>query len=285
MKLRGRAAVITGASQGLGRAIAEAYIDEGASVLLTARGERELAITCEALAARRPTLEQRVAAVPADVGDISDVAVLRAAAERELSGIDIVVSNAGVYGPIGRFEEVDWDAWVDAIRTNLLGTAAVCRAFIPLLQARGGGKIVTLSGGGATAPLPRFSAYAAAKAAVVRLTETLAHELAADRIDVNAIAPGALNTRLLDEVLAAGAGGAGPEFHARAVKQKAEGGAPLDRAASLAVFLASPASDGITGRLISALWDSWAEPARARRRAGQNRRVHASPDHPRRARP
>ena len=96
------------------------------------------------------------------------------------------------------------------------------------------GKIVQLSGGGATNPLPRISAYAASKAAIVRFAETLAEEVREDGIDVNAIAPGALNTRLLDEVLAAGPNASGAAFFDRALKQKEEGGAPLDRGADLA---------------------------------------------------
>src|SRR5205807_9086203 len=96
-----------------------------------------------------------------------------------------------------------------------------------------------LSGGGATAPLPRISAYAASKAAVVRLTETLARERRDVRVDMNAIAPGPLNTRLLDEVLAAGPDRVGKDFYEKSLKQGDTGGAPLDRGAALAAFLAS----------------------------------------------
>src|SRR5206468_11879378 len=106
--------------------------------------------------------------------------------------------------------------WVHAIHINLLGTVYCCRAALPLMRRAGAGKIITLSGGGATAPLPRISAYAASKAAVVRFTETLAEELRGTGIDVNAVAPGALNTRLLDEVLAAGPGRVGQQFYERA---------------------------------------------------------------------
>jgi NAD(P)-dependent dehydrogenase (short-subunit alcohol dehydrogenase family) len=116
---------------------------------------------------------------------------------------------------------------------------------------------VQLSGGGATNPLPCISAYAASKAAIVRFAETLAEEVRDDHIDVNAIAPGALNTRLLDEVMEAGPDRVGKSFYERSVKQKSEGGAPLEKGAALAVFLASAASDGITGKLISAIWDPW----------------------------
>jgi 3-oxoacyl-[acyl-carrier protein] reductase len=159
---------------------------------------------------------------------------------------------------MGPIETVDWDAWIEAIQINLFGTVQMCRAAIPIMRARGYGKIINLSGGGATAPLPRISAYAASKAAIVRLTETFAEELRDAHIDVNAIAPGALNTRLLDEVLAAGPEKVGQDFYDRAIKQHDQGGAPLEKGAALVTFLASAASDGITGRLLSALWDDWA---------------------------
>jgi 3-oxoacyl-[acyl-carrier protein] reductase len=193
-------------------------------------------------------------------GDISRPEDCAAAVDRALSlfgGLTVLVNNAGVYGPMGRLEDVNWQEWDDAIRINLLGTALMCRAALPRMRERGYGKIVNLSGGGATGPLPRFSAYAASKAAVVRLTETLAEELREDHVDVNAIAPGALNTRLLDQVVEAGPEKVGREFHERAVKQRDEGGVPLEKGAALCAFLASAASDGITGRLLSAVWDDW----------------------------
>jgi 3-oxoacyl-[acyl-carrier protein] reductase len=139
----------------------------------------------------------------------------------------------------------------------------MCREVLPAFRRQGYGKIINLSGGGATAPLPNMSAYAASKAAVVRFTETLAEETREARIDVNAIAPGALNTRLLEEVLAAGPERVGRAFYERSLKQRDTGGVPLEKGAELAVFLASAASDGITGRLLSAVWDDWANlPAR-----------------------
>jgi 3-oxoacyl-[acyl-carrier protein] reductase len=168
-----------------------------------------------------------------------------------------LVNNAAVLGPTGLLEDTDWAAWRKTIETNLFGTALLCRAVLPIFRRNGKGKILNLSGGGAADPRPRFTAYAASKAAVVRLTETLAEETRGAGIDVNAIAPGALNTRLLDEVLAAGPERVGRDAYDRAVRQKQEGGAPLHRAAELCTFLLSDASDGITGKLISAVWDPW----------------------------
>jgi 3-oxoacyl-[acyl-carrier protein] reductase len=195
---------------------------------------------------------------PTDVTDRSAVNTTVQQAIDGLGGLHILVNNAGVYGPFGPIEDSDWTEWVRAIEINLFGSVIPIRAVLPHFKAQRYGKIIQLSGGGATNPLPRISAYAASKAAIARLTETVAEECRNDRIDANAIAPGALNTRLLDEVLAAGPDKVGAEFYARAVRQKQDGGVALSHGTDLAVFLASPASDGITGRLISALWDDWA---------------------------
>jgi NAD(P)-dependent dehydrogenase (short-subunit alcohol dehydrogenase family) len=258
MNLAGRSAVITGANQGLGRAMATHFVRAGASVLLVARGTELLRQTKRDLTALATQPGQRVHTLPGDVSRPESCAAIVRHAREVLPGLTILVNNAGIYGPMGRLEEADWGAWVEAIQVNLFGTVLMCRAVIPHFRERGYGKIINLSGGGATAPLPRISAYAAAKAAVVRLTETLAVELRDARVDVNAIAPGALNTRLLDEVLAAGPEKVGEDFYERSLKQRADGGAPLDKGAALAVFLASAASDGISGRLLSAVWDDWA---------------------------
>lgn len=254
--LNGRAAIITGANQGLGRVIAQHFVREGADVLLTARNEGLLD------QARRELQSiaipgQKVLAMRQDVADRKSCDAVIAKASSDLPNLSILVNNAGVYGPMGPIEEIDWEQWIEAIQINLMGTVYMCRAIIPHLKSHRYGKIINLSGGGATSPLPRISAYAASKAAVVRMTETLAEELREWNIDVNSIAPGALNTRLLDEVLAAGPQKVGRSFYQRSLKQRDEGGAPLERGAALATLLASSASDGITGRLISAVWDDW----------------------------
>jgi NAD(P)-dependent dehydrogenase (short-subunit alcohol dehydrogenase family) len=160
---------------------------------------------------------------------------------------------------MGAIEDVDWQSWKHAIDVNVYGSVLPCRAFLPHFKQHGYGKIVQLSGGGATNPLPRLSAYAASKAAIVRFAESLALEVRDFGIDVNAIAPGALDTRLLDEVIAAGPDAVGQGFYDRMVKTKAEGGTPLETGAALAVFLGAAVSDGITGRLISAVWDPWTD--------------------------
>jgi NAD(P)-dependent dehydrogenase (short-subunit alcohol dehydrogenase family) len=256
MKLQGRGVLITGGSQGFGKAVAEACVDAGADLLLCARGAAELEETCRALRARAGK-DQLIMSQVADVSDPDAVMRLIAAAHEHLPKFTGLVNNAGVYGPKGRIEDVDWGEWVRAIEINLFGTVLPCRAALPEFRRQRYGKIVNLSGGGATAPMPCVSAYAASKAAVVRFTETVAHEASGDGIDVNAVGPGPLNTRLLEEVLAAGPERVGATFYERSLQQKATGGAPLEKGAALCVYLLSGESDGITGRLISAIWDPW----------------------------
>jgi len=259
MKLNGRNAIITGAGQGLGASIAEYYVAEGASVLLCARDESSLTAVQDRLMAVRPVAEQRVLVQKTDVGDPAQVDSLIAHGLEQFERIDILVNNAGVYGPFGPIEAVAWDEWVDAIRINLMGTVYGCRALVPHFKRERYGKIICISGGGATNPLPWVSAYAASKAAVVRFAETLALEVRVFGIDVNAVAPGALATRLTDQLLAAGPDAIGRDFHDRMGKIQQSGGTPLDVPAKLCVYLGSKESDGITGKLLSAVWDPWQE--------------------------
>lgn len=256
MKLAGRSAIITGASQGLGLEIAKHFLEAGASIAICARDPEKLA---EAQQILQPLVKNdaKLLALPADVSKLKQVEHLVNTALLAFSKIDILVANAGVYGPKGPIDEVDWDEWSEAIDINLKGTVLQCCAVLPQMRKQQYGKIIILSGGGATKPLPNLSAYAASKAAVVRFAETLAEEVMPCHIDVNTIAPGALNTRLLDEILEAGPEKVGGAFYAQSLKQKEMGGASLDVGARLCLFLASSESDGITGRLLSALWDPW----------------------------
>jgi NAD(P)-dependent dehydrogenase (short-subunit alcohol dehydrogenase family) len=261
--LAGRSALITGASQGLGLEIARRCVDAGAKVFICARHAGALE-RAQAELVLRAGDGRRVGARVADVSNRDEVDALVRTAIDQFPDLSILVNNAGIYGPKGPIEEVDWDAWVRAIEINLMGSVLPVRALIPQFKRIGCGKVVQLSGGGATLPLAGLSAYAASKTAVIRFAETLALELRAHHVDVNAIAPGALNTRMLDEVLEAGPERVGEAYYQRALEQQRSGGAPLEHGARLAIWLASPASDGISGKLISALWDPWRELAEHR---------------------
>ena len=254
--LSGKAAIITGANQGLGFEIAKTYVLAGADVMLCARNAGMLE---QAQAALAPLAEtgQKILIKACDVSNEADVQALVSDTIDQLGNLHILVNNAGIYGPKGEIEDVDWAEWMKAIEINVYGSILMCRAVLPHLKAQGYGKVIQLSGGGATNPMPRMSAYAVSKAAIVRFAETLAEEVRGMGIDVNAIAPGALNTRMLDEVLEAGPEKVGKAFYERSLKQKESGGTSLERGAALALFLASAVSDGITAKLISAVWDNW----------------------------
>lgn len=172
------------------------------------------------------------------------------------------VCTAGVYGPLGPFHENSFDDWQFALRTNLFGPARIAHALIPNMIKNGYGKIVFLSGGGATRAMYGASSYGASKSGLVRFAETLAHELWDYNIDVNCVAPGAMNTEFLERALAAGPEAIGDEFYKQCETQKEFGGVNFDIPASLIKFLLSSDSDNISGKLISAVWDNWLDTPR-----------------------
>lgn len=259
MQLAGRAAIVTGASRGLGKAIAADFVRQGADVMLVARDLAMLHRAADDLIPLRPKVSQKVLVQSADVSRSDQVAQVVDGTLDALGRIDVLVCNAGVQGPIGRLEDLAWADWMRTIEINLFGTVLFCRAVLPTMRRQEQGKIILLSGGGATRARPHFTAYAASKAAVVRFAETLGEELAASGIDVNAVAPGTLDTELLDEVVKAGPERAGQAEFADALRGRTEAATPFDVPARLVTFLASSASDGISGRLLSAVWDDWAD--------------------------
>ena len=255
MSLAGRTALLTGATGSLGRAIADAYCRAGALLLLSSRDDAALRALAGDLSARYST---DVSTLACDLSDEDEVRRLADESRRLFGGLDVLVNTAAVIGPIGPVWENDWDEWKYTIETDFFAIVGLCRLCVPLMPLGSGrGKIVILSGGGATSPRPRFSAYAAAKTGLVRFSETLALEVEGRPIDVNCIAPGILNSGLTRAVVAAGPERAGTgEYEAArdAVSRETDA---RERAASLAVFLGSSSSDRISGRLLSTLWDDW----------------------------
>ncbi len=250
-ELQDRRALVTGGGRGIGRDIALALAAAGADVAVLARTRDEV----ERVAAEIAATGSRSLALTADQANPQAVDSAVACIDAAWGGVDILVNNAGVLGPVGRSHEVDPEAWLETLRINAGGCFLCCRAVLPGMIARGHGRIINLSGGGAVSPRPRFSAYGASKAAIVRFTETLAEEVAEHGVQVNAISPGAVNTRMTEQAAAAGAR-AGAESEA-ASRQLDEGGASGQHAAELVVYLASPRSKGLTGRMLAVGWDNW----------------------------
>jgi NAD(P)-dependent dehydrogenase (short-subunit alcohol dehydrogenase family) len=246
--LRDRRIVVVGATGGIGSAVVDELLREGARVLATGRDRAALERLTEAgVSARAVDLED--AAAPSD---------LAAAAGEQFSGaLDGLVMAAGSVEPIGPTRSVELAEVECALRTQLLGTLAVVQACATLLDAGDTPSVVLFSGGGATAPLPRYTAYALAKVATARLVENLALEEPGWK--VNAVAPGFVATKIHDPTLAAGPELAG-EYHDE-TRRRLEEAAPPEAAAALVAFLLGPESEGISGRLISAVWDDWRDEA------------------------
>ena len=245
--------VITGTSGGIGRYLARHFGLAGHEIWgLALSPQKQFQQECEAKGISFRYSQASIAEWPQISGFSREVAAA-------WSQLDVLICCAGMQGPLGPGMAADPLAWSNSVRTNLDGTYYTIRAFHELLlrHAIPRAKVLCLSGGGSTSPRINFTPYAAAKTGLMRLVETLALEWSGGAIDINAVAPGAINTRMTEEVLDAGPSVVGEKEFAVATRQKREGGASLARVASLFEFLISAAGDNISGRLISTLWDPW----------------------------
>lgn len=263
----GVTALVTGASRGLGRRIAVSLAGAGASVVLAARSRADLEQARREVEGRLRD-GARVISFTSDLSSEDGVKALARSLDQAGINTDVLVNNAAVQGPIGPFWENDWAQWKDSFGLNAFSPLLLCRTLLPGMTRRGWGKILFISGGGATGPRPRFSAYGAAKTLLVRFSETLAAELAGSGVDANAVAPGAMKSAMTDAIIAAGPHGAGAKEYESARKLLQGTADVAARAAALCVFLSSHASDGITGKLISAAWDPWERLAEHREALG-----------------
>ena len=254
MKIDDRLAIVTGGAGGIGHVISRRLAQKGFYVLIIDCLKNELDICVHEI----ESSGYKVRGIYADISSVISVNNILNQIIGDFTSVDVLVNSAGIQGELGPFFKSDINEWEKVIRINLLGTVNISRAIIPQMIKQKKGKIINFSGGGATGLRPNFSAYAVSKTAVVRFTEILAKELFSYNIQVNAVAPGAVNTHMLDEVLQAGEGVIGMEYK-DAVRRKKEGGTSPDLVADLVCYLASDQSDWLTGKLISAVWDPWKE--------------------------
>lgn len=252
MKLNNKVSIIVGGARGIGKAIAALFAKEGSKVVIVSRTNEEINNTVNEIKHKG----YEAIGVAGDISKWNDIQNVLNKTIEAFSTVNILVNGAGVQVPIGSFLEVDIEEWKKNIQINFFGTAMFCKAVLPIMAANREGKIINFSGGGATSPRVNFSAYGTAKTAVVRFTETLAEEIKEFNIQVNAIAPGAVNTKMLNEILDSGKS-AGIKELEDAQTRAEKGGTLPEIPAELALFLASDRSDGLTGKLISAVWDNW----------------------------
>ncbi len=194
--LKGKAALVAAASQGMGRAIARNLAREGARVAICARNKEPLEAAAEAI---RKETGAEVLAVPADVSRLADATAFVDRARAAFGGVDILVMNAGG-PPTGRFEALTEEQWAKAYDLTLMSAVRLARAAVPAMRSRGGGSIVAITSISVKQPLDNLLLSNAMRSAVVGLVKTLARELAPDRIRVNAIAPGLVATDRLIEL-------------------------------------------------------------------------------------
>ena len=184
--------------------------------------------------------------------------------------IDVLINNAGINGPMGEFEKIKTDIWKKAFEVNFYGSFYFYKYVLPNMKKNRYGRIVQISGGGATSPFPMFTPYATAKSAIVRLAETLSKEVKKEHnIKINSIAPGTLNTKFTELKLKAGPKKIGSKHFLLMKKIKKYGGDDPSKAAELCLKLIDK-KNKLNGKIISAVWDNWEKFSKIQKKLNDN---------------
>jgi NAD(P)-dependent dehydrogenase (short-subunit alcohol dehydrogenase family) len=190
--LRGKTAIVTGASRGIGEAIAKGFAEAGADLILVSRNKSAL----EKVANKIEGLGRKTLSIAADIGKPEEIQKTIDNALEFFARIDILVNNAGISPILKKAEEVTVKEWEEMVRVNLTGTFLFCQAVGRIMIKQGGGKIINMASVGAVVAFPRQIAYCATKGGVLQLTKVLAIEWARYNVQVNAIGPAYLETEL-----------------------------------------------------------------------------------------
>jgi 2-hydroxycyclohexanecarboxyl-CoA dehydrogenase len=243
-KLDSKIAIVTGAGQGIGRAIATKLAAEGATVAVTDLNEATAKDTAAAIAGGEPG--GRALAIRTDVTSRESVAAMIEQVRQEFGRIDVLVNNAG-WDKVGPFTESDPADWDRIIAINLYGVLNTCHAVLPIMVAQGSGTVVSLASDAGRVGSSGEAVYAAAKGGIIAFTKTIAREMARHQVTANCVCPGPTDTALL-----ASAFGDNPKLRdslARAIPLRRLG-QPADLANAVA-FLASDEAAFITGQTVS----------------------------------
>lgn len=249
--------IISGASRGIGLFLSEHFSNKGANLILLSRKSNQTKIALDKILKKKTNSNQNINFFFVDISKKKDVDNFFNTISKKKIRIHFLINCAGIYGPIGKFENLNWNEFKKTIDINLLGSIYFIKKLIPIFKKNNFGKIIQLSGGGATAPFPNFMPYSISKVGLVRFIENISEELEDYKIYVNTIAPGAVNTRMLSQVLKAGPRNVGKKFYNKSNKQKKHGGADLNKIADCVDFLLNKSGNGISGKLISVIWDNW----------------------------
>ena len=248
VRVDGQVALITGAGRGIGRAIALALGDAGAAVAVCARTEGAVAGVAGEIADRGG----HALAMRCDVTHREEVEGIVAELEGAVGPVDLLVNNAGQFGPTGPFAATDPDEWWQALEVNLRGPLYCTRAVLPGMLARGHGRIINVSSGVGFAAIPMLSAYVVSKTALYRLSENLAAETRGHGVMVFAIDPGLVRTAISESAMSCGEPSIEQWFTGAFANQE---DVPAESAATLVAYLASGAADVLSGRNIHASGD------------------------------
>jgi len=251
-----KSVLITGASSGIGFEISKQFLYHGADLIICSSNLSKIKKAYKKLSLIK-NKNQKIFHMRVDISSKQQIKKLIRQTIKKFKKIDILINNAGIYGPKGSSETLNWNEWKNTLDINLLGSIYMTNKIIPHFKKKRYGKIIQISGGGAASAFPFFSPYSVSKVGIVRFIENISIELKKYNIYANSIAPGPVNTRMLDQVLKAGPKKVGKNFFQKSIKQKKQGGTDINKVLNLIEFLAHKKSDKISGKLISALWDNW----------------------------
>lgn len=257
MILKNRIALITGASRGIGKEISKKFLLNGASIIICSKNKARIEKTKKELKNLNLHKSQFIKEYVVNLASEKETNLFCKEIISSYPALDILINCAGVHGPLGKLENYSMQNFRDTLEINLISPINICTHFLKEFKNKNYGKIINFSGGGATSPLPEMNAYSLSKVALVRFTENISAELKDYNIDINAIAPGAILTDMNKSILNAGPEEVGTNYYEKLKEKFKKDSGDINIVTDLTLYLASKESDGISGKLISAIWDNW----------------------------